>query len=873
MRTLQPHRIPHALERAFMRSQRWGGLRGLATWAVASGLSILPVPAAAGPMKNVVIVHGESPDLVGPRIVIDAIETTIRAEVREPVDFYIENVDTGRFEAEEYETRLADLMAEKYRDIRVDVVVSFGGPAVNFVLRERDRLFPGAPVLLGFVDKRLMGDIPLPPKTSIVYVRVDSAATVKMALRTYPATRRILVVGGTSRFDRGWQAVVRAELDAAGLAVPIEYDVDAPLDTLVARLAALPADTAVLYVSMTRDGADIPHQPAEVAKELSRASSVPVYGLTSTYMGQGILGGALLDMNAHGTELAHRSMQLLAGEVPAPSTTVTTLMADWREMRRFGMSAASLPSGTVIRFRNPGIWERFRTLILVVSTVLTAQGALIVALVTAARRRRAAEAALGQSDKLKGAILDSLPAHVAVVDRAGTIISVNDSWTEFAKANGIASETTAGPGAHYLAVCRQAADAGIPTALEALALVDAACRGERAGRQVEYQCDGNSEARWYLMTAVPLRRAEGGAVITHSDITARKLNEIALRESEDRFRRLADALPVAIWMSDADGGCTYFNRQWLEMTGRTLEQECGRGWLESVHPDDRDACMREYAGAFAERQPFSIDYRIRQHDGQYRWLMDIGEQRYGADGAFHGFVGGCIDITDRRDAEHMLRDLNRRLILAQEEERRRVARDLHDHLSQQLALLAIDLQQLSLHPPDALETLVDSLQAACERTADIASDVHNISHRLHPSKLEALGLVATIRAYCRDLSRQSLEVEFSEQGNPSGIAPDVSLSLFRIVEEALSNVARHSGASEAQVALIDTGGEIVLRVSDSGRGFANATDPTTGLGLVSMRERLQAVGGMLTIASRPGAGTTVEARVPRVRSAATLSVN
>jgi signal transduction histidine kinase len=282
--------------------------------------------------------------------------------------------------------------------------------------------------------------------------------------------------------------------------------------------------------------------------------------------------------------------------------------------------------------------------------------------------------------------------------------------------------------------------------------------------------------------------------------------------------------------------------------------------------------MREYDRAFAERQPFSMDYRIRQHDGRYRWLMDIGEPRYGADGTFHGYVGGCIDITDRRDAEQMLRDLNRRLILAQEDERRRVARDLHDHLNQQLALLAIDLQQLSLHPPDALETLVESLQAAWQRTADIASDVHTISHRLHPSKLEALGLVATIRAHCRDLSRQSLKVEFSQQGNPTGIAPDVSLSLYRIVEEALSNVARHSGASEAHVALIERAGEIVLRVSDSGRGFADAAGAASGLGLISMRERLQAVGGTLTIASTPGAGTTIEAHVPHVRSAASVGI-
>jgi PAS domain S-box-containing protein len=980
---------------------------------------ILPADAAAGPTKNVIIIHGESSDLPFSRTVIDTIEATIGKELPGAADFYIEPIDTGRFEAGQYEKRLGDLLAEKYRDIKIDLVVSFAGPAVDFVLREHDRLFPGAPVLLGFVDKRLMGHTVLPPKTSIVYVQVEAAATVRLALRAYPATRRMLVVGGTSRFDRGWEAVVRAELETAQVGVPVEYDFDAPLEALVNRIAALPADTAVLYVSMTRDGADAPHRPLDVLQAMRRVSRVPIYGLSSTFLGQGVLGGAVLDLTAHGTDLAHRSMQLLRGELPAPSTTATVTQVDWREMQRFGVSAAALPPGTVIGLRDPGIWDRFKLPILGVSSVLLAQGVLIVALVTVARRRREAqmsletrlrfqrllselslaltavpprefataldagltrlaegigigcvsrwafgvpadqewsipelgfgrpatfadpadlpqtirtklsgdmagacsavavplmrgdavigalfwissepvakwsvrpddlqivatmvsnvlqrreaEGALGQSDRLKGAILDSLPAQVAVLDRSGTIISVNHSWTEFAVANGSASASLVAVGANYLDVCRTAGRNGCDGVGEALTVVEAACRGQRTGQQVEYRCDAPGCARWFLMTAEPLRRAEGGAVITHSDITARKLNEIALRESEDRFRRLADALPVAIWMADVGHGCTYFNKQWLELTGRSLEQECGDGWLESVHPDDRDACRREYLSAFAERQRFSMDCRLRRFDGEYRWLMDVGEPRYGSDGVFHGYVGGCIDITDRRDAEQLLRDLNRRLILAQEDERRRIARELHDHLNQQLALLAIDLQQLALHPPDVLESLVESLQAAWQLTADIASDVHSIAHRLHPSKLEALGLVTTIKAHCRDLSRQSLRVSFSQQGNPAGIAPDVSLSLFRIVEEALSNVVRHSGAPEAQVVLIDRAPELVLRIADSGRGFTNAAGAPNGIGLVSMRERIEALGGTLTIASTPGGGTTVEARVPHVRSAVALS--
>jgi PAS domain S-box-containing protein len=315
-------------------------------------------------------------------------------------------------------------------------------------------------------------------------------------------------------------------------------------------------------------------------------------------------------------------------------------------------------------------------------------------------------------------------------------------------------------------------------------------------------------------------------------------------------------------MSDADGLFYYFNRQWLQVTGRSLDEEVGSGWLDSVHPDDAIRCMHVFLEALRQRESFQMEYRIRRQDGEYRWFLDTGVPRYGSDGAFHGYVGGCVDISERKDAERLLRDLSRRLMVAQDEERRRMARELHDHLSQQLALLAIDLQLLAVHPPASPMDAVPALQNAWRRTTEIASDVHAISHRLHPSKMEALGLVATIRAHCRDVSRQNLAVRFEEQDVPTGISPDRALSLFRVVEEALSNVARHSGATQAHVVLLGLDSAVVLRIADNGTGFTDNRSLDTGLGLVSMRERVESLSGSLSIMSGAGKGTIVEARVP-----------
>jgi PAS domain S-box-containing protein len=161
--------------------------------------------------------------------------------------------------------------------------------------------------------------------------------------------------------------------------------------------------------------------------------------------------------------------------------------------------------------------------------------------------------------------------------------------------------------------------------------------------------------RWILSRGKVVEYDPAGAAIravgTHSDITDRKNAETALKESERRFRHLADTAPVMIWMSGLDKLCNYFNRTWLEFTGRTAEQEMGDGWLEGVHPDDYERCLNTYVDAFDRRQAFEMDYRLRRHDGVYRWILDRGAPRFGDQGEFHGYIGSCVDISGRKEAE------------------------------------------------------------------------------------------------------------------------------------------------------------------------------------------------------------------------------
>ncbi|UBF23819.1 response regulator [Kovacikia minuta CCNUW1] len=173
-----------------------------------------------------------------------------------------------------------------------------------------------------------------------------------------------------------------------------------------------------------------------------------------------------------------------------------------------------------------------------------------------------------------------------------------------------------------------------------------------------------SKDRWFAKTIDPIFNAQGtftGAVFILSDITDRKQADAVLRESEARFRQMTDAAPMLVWMAGSDMRCSYFNQPWLDFTGRTLEQEMGNGWTEGIHPDDLERCLNTYTTACAAHQNFEMEYRLKRFDHQYRWLLDVGTPRFTPTGQFLGYIGSCVDIHDRKQAEILLRERNQRL--------------------------------------------------------------------------------------------------------------------------------------------------------------------------------------------------------------------
>jgi PAS domain S-box-containing protein len=342
--------------------------------------------------------------------------------------------------------------------------------------------------------------------------------------------------------------------------------------------------------------------------------------------------------------------------------------------------------------------------------------------------------------------------------------------------------------------------------------------------------------------------------------------EAVLRESEKRFQVMADTTPSLIWMCDAQGKMTYLNERRIAFTGPEPDAGFGDTWIAYVHPDDQMKILESLSRALETRQPFSQEYRLRRSDGVYRWMFDVASPRVNGDGSFGGFIGSAIDTTDQKLAQEALEKVSGQLIDAQEKERSRIARDLHDDICQRLALLSMEIEQANRRSDGSPATTKKSLEDIRKHCSEIAGDVQSLSHQLHSSRLDSLGIVAAIRGFCGELSKQhEIAIEFSEADVPAHLPKDICLCLFRVAQEALHNAVKYSRVSQFTVELSGVEGGVQLMVSDAGAGFdVQAAKKNGGLGLLSMQERIRLVDGSFSVESKPWQRTRVVATVPLI---------
>jgi PAS domain S-box-containing protein len=349
---------------------------------------------------------------------------------------------------------------------------------------------------------------------------------------------------------------------------------------------------------------------------------------------------------------------------------------------------------------------------------------------------------------------------------------------------------------------------------------------------------------------------------------ARERQEHRLLQSQARLAASADLAGLAFYEVDFRGGVAHVDDRLRDLCGIPADRSQGlqalEFWMEHIHPDDRARVLELRRQLHAgELEHLSVEYRFPHPTRGERWIHHVGRvaQRDAGGRTLRSF-GVLRDITEAKQAEAALRDLSRRLIRAHEDERALLARELHDDVTQRLAVLAIDMGRAELTAADGAQA--DVMRSVRTELVRLSEDIHSLAYQLHPSVLEELGLVEALRAECERRGRQGrLAVSMNLESVPAVAGQEAALCLFRVAQEALTNVARHAGTPTANIALRQADGGLLLAVGDDGVGF-DPTRPREGrsLGMASMRERLHLVGGTLDVESSPGRGTTIVAWVP-----------
>ena len=356
----------------------------------------------------------------------------------------------------------------------------------------------------------------------------------------------------------------------------------------------------------------------------------------------------------------------------------------------------------------------------------------------------------------------------------------------------------------------------------------------------------------------------------------RRKTEAELILSNDQLRLAMDSGKSVGWDLDVKSGQnTWFgDLQAVFGIPSTSYSESVEDFRHRLHPEDQEPVWKAFSDARQGQEPYAAEFRVLRADGTVRWLTARGKLYDPGRGDAVRMLGMAVDITEVKQAEEALSGMSRKLIEAHEEERTWIARELHDDINQRLALLAVNLETLSQKLPASRVEVKRRISKEQGLVSELGRDVQALSHRLHSSKLEYLGLVAAASGLCKELSdQQKVEIDFHSDGIPKNLPPEISLCLFRVMQEALQNGIKHSGSRHFEVRLGSALNEIQLRVCDSGVGFdLDQAMKGRGVGLSSMQERLKLVGGEFSIESQLQHGTTIQARVPlspRMKAAAT----
>jgi PAS domain S-box-containing protein len=773
------------------------------------------------------------------------------------IEYHAEYFEPNFFPGDVQEDWLRDYLQQKYSDHRVDAVIAMSWPASDFLLKHRDELFPDVPIVFNTAYRMQLTERAAGMNAAGVVFDNNHARTLEAALRFHPDTEQVFVIDGTPERDNAAEAYLRERFQGFENRVPITYLTDLPLDVLLARVKNLPERSLIYYSGQEYEEPGLSLSVTDVLSLITSEAKVPIYTF-GAYVGHGAVGGYIVDGFQCGVQAGRLALRIMDGYKPdeLPVVEVQSIpVFDWRQLRRWGISESQLPPGSAIRFRELTVFEQYKWRIIGAFVLCVLQFVFIAGLLAERRRRRHAQSTL----------LERLDFERLLSDLSADFTSLPASEVDHSIKKWI-HKLVLFLGADSGDLAKVAGNGGPNHVLQEFSLA------------IPIHID---ESTWMLTFCAPKSRRVwpedlvprirlAGEIL--SGALVRKANGEALRESQQRYKLATNSGRVVVWDWDLKTSEFYADPLLKSILGYE-EHEVGNyfdDWVRLVHPDDVDFLMERFRGHIqCGTAQFEAEHRFLQKDGGVRWFLTSGMVVQTDQGSAVRMVGTGTDITQRKLAEEELQRLSTRLLDAQDQERRRIARELHDGTAQNLCAVLFNLEMLesTMSLQVNLQHMISDCRTFCNRALD---EIRTLSYVLHPPMLDYVGLLGSLRWYLDGFTKRTgIDVKLAATQDIGRLPEKVETDLFRIVQECLSNIHRHSGSLTAQVSLELEGAQVVLQVEDQGHGMPvpagnGSNSRPAGVGLSGMDQRLRHLGGHLEIESNSH-GTTIIAVVPLPR--------
>jgi len=770
-----------------------------------------------------------------------AFDQAIRSGNANPIEVYEESIDAQRFPGANQSRVVKEYLKVKYAGRSIDVIVADGMSALLFA-RENRALFGDPPIVTRVTPSGQMSET-ITGLQGGYWVN----GTVDLAVALLPDTRNVVVIDGALENNAALQAEIERQMKDRHDGLTLTYLRDLPLNEVLSRVAAAPPHSIVLFVKQTKlDDRQNVDQFTSLAK-IDEVSPAPVFSYLDQFLGHGVVGGYMWRVEDDATRMAEIARRIATGtpvaEVP-PGRASYEVLIDWRQLQRWQIPEARVPSGSVVLFRQATRFEQNRRYVVGSLVIFLAQFGLILALLVHRSRRRLAEAELRKSKERYRSVVDTQHEFICRFLPDTTLTFVNDAYCRFRHAT--RDELL---GTKFIDVIPEPARDDMRERLNNLT------SGMDTREHPVMLTDGT--IGWHHWTNHPICDDRGRVVGFQGvgrDITEQRRAQEALVQAETRNSAMLRAVPDLMFVVLRDGTYVDYHARDPQLLFAPPSVFIGKKIRDIMPPRLAEVMMEAIEGACEREDIVVVEYDLPLPDTRYFEARIVH-----ADG--DRVLSMVRDVTDSKRANALNRDLAGRLIASQEVERRRIARELHDDVSQKVALLNIGIDEVAKQV--AAGEARARLQQLAQFTKEVAGDLRDLSHELHGSRLQSLGLVAAIELLCRDTSKQiGVTVPFTHGVLPQDMDPNVSLCVYRIAQEALNNIARHSHARHAQVTLICENRTLTLQVADSGVGFDAHSTRQSGLGLISMRDRVAFLRGQLAIHATPGGGTRIGVNIP-----------